>query len=73
MGCAELQAWLCPDEGGAEVRPEAWVVRLVGRDEVLDFSARCVGFAGWKRSKPKAQPKRVGALLKFPKFLKFLL
>ena len=23
-GCAELQAWLCPDEGGAEVRPEAW-------------------------------------------------
>ena len=24
MGCAEPLAWLCPDEGGAEVRPEAW-------------------------------------------------
>ena len=23
-GCAEPLAWLCPDEGGAEVRPEAW-------------------------------------------------
>ena len=24
VGCAEPLAWLCPDEGGAEVRPEAW-------------------------------------------------
>ena len=23
-GCAEPLAWLCPDGGGAEVRPEAW-------------------------------------------------
>ena len=24
VGCAEPLAWLCPDGGGAEVRPEAW-------------------------------------------------
>ena len=24
VGCAELRGWLCPDEGGAEVSPEAW-------------------------------------------------
>ena len=47
----------------AEVRPEAGDVRLVGRAGVLVFSARCVGFAGWKRSeKPKPSPLRWGAL-----------
>ena len=24
VGCGELRGWLCPDEGGAEVSPEAW-------------------------------------------------
>jgi len=40
------QAWLRPDVGGVEVKPDS----RVGRDGVLFFPARCVGFAGWKRS-----------------------
>ena len=63
VGCAELQAWLCPDEGGAEVRPEAWVVRLAGRVGVFGWLAR----EGWKvrgkrSANQKPNPLRGGAL-----------
>ena len=37
-----------PTKEGQRSAPERWVVRVVGRDGVLGFSARCVGFAGWK-------------------------
>ena len=62
VGCAEPLAWLCPDEGGAEVRPEAWVVRLVGRAGVLGLPAREGWKVRWKRSaSPKPSPLRGSA------------
>ena len=60
-------------------------VGRVGKTKAHPVALGCVGVAGvlgfgslrwnegWKRSKPKAQPLRVGALLKHLKFLKFLL
>ena len=63
MGCAEPLAWLCPDEGGAEVRPEAGVVRLAGRVGVFGWLAREGWKEGGKRSaNQKPNPLRWGAV-----------
>ena len=43
-----------PTKEGCRSAPERWVVRVVGRDGVLGFSARCVGFAGWKSWKAQS-------------------
>lgn len=47
-GCAEPLAWLCPDVGGAEVRPEAWGGWVA------------LGLAPSRRRRGGGQPQSVG-------------
>ena len=61
VGCAEPLAWLCPDEGGAEVSPRA----LDGAGGWQGWSFGLFGSLHWlcgleEVGKPKAQPVSVG-------------
>ena len=47
-GCGELRGWLCPDEGGAEVSPEAWGGWVA------------LGLALSRRRRGRGQPQSVG-------------
>ena len=57
MGCAEPLAWLCPDEGGAEVRPEAW-----GGGDCAELQAWLRPDEGGVEVRPEAGVVRWGAV-----------